>query len=275
MNRFRQLLKSAGSHPPVGTWIMSASAIVAEAVGYAGFDFGVVDMEHSPLDLRDVVALLQAVCNTKMVPVVRVPWNEPVVVKRVLDAGATTVMFPFVQSAEEAARAVAATRYPPAGVRGVAGMSRATQYGTRADFMGASDREMGVIVQLETPQALDALAEIAAVPGVDALFIGPADLSAAMGYAGQSLHPQVLDRMTRAARLADGLGKPIGTLGGSAPAVAQYRAAGFHYVAVGADLSLMMQGARAALAALRGGEGESHVHTLAEGTLTGTSKTRA
>nr|HMQ74137.1 aldolase/citrate lyase family protein [Rubrivivax sp.] len=98
MNRFRQLLKSAGGRPPVGTWIMSASAIVAEAVGYAGFDFGVVDMEHSPLDLRDVVALLQAVCNTKMVPVVRVPWNEPVVVKRVLDAGATTVMFPFVQS---------------------------------------------------------------------------------------------------------------------------------------------------------------------------------
>ncbi len=268
MNRFRQLLKSAGSHTPVGTWIMSASPIVAEAVGYAGFDFGVVDMEHSPLDLRDVVALLQAVCNTKMVPVVRVPWNDPVVVKRVLDAGATTVMFPFVQSADEAARAVAATRYPPAGVRGVAGMSRATRFGTRADFIHAADREMGVIVQLETPQALDALAEIAAVPGVDALFIGPADLSASMGYPGQSLHPAVLDRMARAVRLAAELGKPIGTLGGSAQAVAQYRAAGFHYVAVGADLSLMMQGARAALAALRGGEGDAHVHTLAEGTLT-------
>ena len=269
MNPFRHLLKACGSQPPIGTWIMSASPLVAEAVGHAGFDFGVIDMEHSPLDLRDVVHLLQAVGNTKMLPIVRVPWNDAVTVKRVLDAGATTLLFPMVGSADEAARAVAATRYPPHGVRGVAGMSRATRFGTRADFIHAADREMGVIVQLETPAALDALPAIAAVPGVDALFVGPADLAAAMGHPGENLHPAVMERMARAARLARELGKPIGTLGGNAQAVVQYRAAGYCFVALGADLSLLMKGAQTALHALRTPDDGTHVHTLAEGTLTG------
>src|SRR5512139_2628586 len=128
MNPFRHLLRAAGAHPPTGTWILSASPLVAEAIGHAGFDWGVVDMEHAPLDVAGLTAMLQAVGNTKMVPVVRVPWNDAVVVKRVLDAGATTVMFPFVQNADEARHAVAATRYPPEGVRGMVGMSRATRF---------------------------------------------------------------------------------------------------------------------------------------------------
>lgn len=268
MNPFRHLMKAAGSQPPIGTWIMSASPLVAEAVGHAGFDFGVIDMEHSPLDLGDVVHLLQAVGNTKMLPVVRLPWNDGVVVKRVLDAGASTLMFPFVQNADEAACAVAATRYPPQGVRGVAGISRATRFGTWPDWVHAANREMGVIVQLETPEALDTLDAIAGVPGVDALFVGPADLSAAMGHSGQPMHPAVMDRMTRAARRATELGKPIGTIGGTAQAVAQYRAAGFTFVALSADLGLLMQGAQAALAGLRGQSDAVDVHTLAEGTVT-------
>ena len=267
MNPFRHLMQAAGSQPPIGTWIMSASPLVAEAVGYAGFDFGVIDMEHSPLDLGDVVHLLQAVGNTKMLPVVRVPWNDAVTVKRVLDAGATTVLFPFVQNAAEAAAAVAATRSPPQGVRGMAGMSRATRYGTRPDYVHAANREMGVIVQLETPEALAALDAIAAVPGVDALFVGPADLSAAMGHPGHTMHPKVMDLMTRAARRAAELGMPIGTLGGNAQAVAQYRAAGYGFVALGADLGLLMQGAQTALAGLRGHSDDVDVHTLAEGTV--------
>src|SRR5256885_1293176 len=121
MNAFRQLLKSSGAHPPVGTWIGSANAVVAEAIGCAGFDWGLIDMEHAPLEIAGLVHMLQAVATTKMVPVVRVPWNDPVTVKRVLDAGAATIMFPFVQSADEARRAVAATRYPPEGIRGMAG----------------------------------------------------------------------------------------------------------------------------------------------------------
>jgi 2-keto-3-deoxy-L-rhamnonate aldolase RhmA len=267
MNEFRRLLRAAGRQPPVGTWIMSACPLVAEAVGHAGFDFGVLDMEHSPLDLGGLVQLLQAVGNTRMLPVVRVPWNEPVVTKRVLDAGATTLLFPFVQSADEAAAAVAATRYPPQGQRGMAGVSRATRYGTQVDFARTANDTMGVIAQLETPAALDALDAIAAVPGVDALFIGPADLSATMGLPGQPMHPQVMDRMTRAARRAAEIGMPMGTLGGSAQEVVQYRAAGFSYVAVGADLSLLLQGAQSALRALRGQSDDLEVHTLAEGTL--------
>mgnify|MGYP000302384710 CR=1 FL=1 len=125
MNPFRQMLRAAGGKPPIGTWISSASPIVAEAVGHAGFDWGVVDMEHAPLDLMGVVHLLQALGNTKMLGVVRLPWNDAVVVKRLLDAGATTLLFPFVQNAGEAMRAVAATRYPPAGMRGMSGASRA------------------------------------------------------------------------------------------------------------------------------------------------------
>lgn len=272
MNPFRHLLKAAGSQPPIGTWIMSASPLVAEAVGCAGFDFGVIDMEHSPLDLGDVVHLLQAVGNTKMVPVVRVPWNDAVTVKRVLDAGASTLLFPFVQNADEARRAVAATRYPPDGQRGMAGMSRASRFGTRADFVQSANREMGVIVQLESPEALDALDQIAAVPGVDALFVGPADLSAAMGYPGHAMHPAVMDRMTRAARRAADLGMPMGTLGGTTQVAAQYRAAGYSFVALGADLGLLMQAAHDALLAMRGRSDHIDVHTLAEGTLTSPTK---
>ena len=120
MNPFAQLLRSRGAQPAIGTWVLSASPLVAEAVGLAGFDWGVLDMEHTPLDLMGLVQLLQAVGNTKMVPVVRVPSNDAVTVKRVLDAGALTLLFPMVQSAAEAQQAVASTRYPPQGVRGLA-----------------------------------------------------------------------------------------------------------------------------------------------------------
>lgn len=265
MNAFRQLLKSSGAHPPVGTWISSASPIVAEAIGCAGFDWGLVDMEHAPLDVMGVVQLLQALSGTKMMPVVRVPWNDMVVVKRVLDAGATTLMFPFVQNADEARRAVAATRYPPDGVRGMAGTSRATRYGTTPNYFRSANQNIGVIVQIETPQAIDQIDAIAGVAGVDAMFIGPADLSAAIGHIGQLTHPAVMDLMGRAVQRCKAAGTPIGTLGSSPEAVAQYRAIGFDFVAVSSDIGFIMRGAQAAIAALRT-PGDEHVHTLADGT---------
>jgi len=268
MNAFRQLMKSAGSHPPMGTWVMSASAIVAEAVGHAGFDWVLVDMEHAPADMMDVVHMLQALSATKAVPVVRVPWNDTVMVKRVLDAGAPTVMFPFVQNADEARRAVAATRYPPQGVRGMAGMSRASRYGTASNYLKTANADVGAIVQLETREAVMALEDIAAVEGVDALFIGPADLSASLGHVGELAHPEVIELMSRAAQRAHEAGKPIGTVGGTPEAVAQYRAAGFDYVALSSDLGLLMRGAQAALAALRTQEVGATVHTLGRGTRT-------
>ena len=239
MNPFRQMLHAHGAKTPIGTWVMSASPIVAEAIGSAGFEWGVIDMEHTPLDMMDL-----------------------------LDAGAQTLMFPFVQDAVEARRAVAATRYPPEGMRGMAGMSRASRYGTTPDYLRTANKGVGVVLQLETPKAVAALEEIAAVPGVDALFVGPADLSGAMGHAGELMHPKVVALMVEAARRARALDMPIGTVGGTPEEVTRYRAAGFTYVAVCSDLGLLMRGAQAALQALRHRDDSPHVHTLVEGTQT-------
>lgn len=252
MNPFRQLLASAGARAPVGTWLMSASPIVAEAVGHAGFEWAVLDMEHAPLDMMDLVHMLQAVSATRLLPVVRVPWNDTVDIKRALDAGATTLLVPFVQNAHEAAQAVAATRYPPQGRRGMAGMSRASGFGTAPDYFASANQNMAVIVQLETVGAIDRLDEIAGVDGVDALFIGPSDLSGTMGYPGQTMHPDVLALTQRTVQQAKALGKPIGTIGATAEAAAQYRAMGFDFVAISSDLGLLMHSSRIALALLAG-----------------------
>ncbi len=268
MNPFCQLLRAHGAKAPIGTWIASASPLVAEAVGTAGFDWGVLDLEHAPVDLMALVHLLQAVGNTKMMPVVRVPWNDTVTIKRVLDAGAQTLMVPFVQNADEAARAVAATRYPPEGVRGMAAGSRASRFGTVPDYFRVANRSVGVVVQLETPQAIAHLEEIAAVPGVDALFVGPLDLSGQMGHLGEPTHPAVMALMAEAAERARAVGRPIGTIGGTPEVVTRYRAAGFDYVAISSDLGLLMRGAQAAVQALRNPGGHAVVHTLAEGTRT-------
>jgi 2-keto-3-deoxy-L-rhamnonate aldolase RhmA len=268
MNEFKHLLSAAGGHPPLGTWILSASPLLAEAVAHAGFEWSVIDMEHAPLDLMGVVHLLQAVSSSRMVPVVRVPWNDTVTIKRVLDAGATTLMVPFVQNADEAQRAVAAARYPPEGVRGQCGISRASKFGTSTNYLRTANRGIAVIVQLETVPAAEQLEAIAAVPGVDALFVGPADLSASMGYVGQPTHPAVMDLMADMVRRCKALGKPVGTVGGTPEVVAQYRAIGFDYVAIASDLGLLIHAAQAAIAALRT-QDSMHVHTLASGTQTG------
>jgi 2-keto-3-deoxy-L-rhamnonate aldolase RhmA len=186
----------------------------------------------------------------------------------VLDAGATSVLFPFVQNADEAARAVAATRYPPRGQRGLSAMSRASKFGTVPGYLATADAGMGVIVQLETPQALMQLEAIAAVEGVDAIFIGPADLSASMGYIGQFTHPAVMQAMADAARRCKALAKPIGTVGGTPDVVTQYRAMGYDYLAVSSDMGLLMSGARAAVKALRSLSDEPYVHSLQTGTRT-------
>lgn len=264
-NPFKDMMKTAGSRPPIGTWVMSASAIVAEAVGTAGFEWGVLDMEHTPIDLMGLVHLLQAVGNTRMLPIVRVPWNDAVTVKRVLDAGAKTLLFPFVQNAEEAARAASSMRYPPQGMRGLAGMSRASRFGTAPDHFRSANTQVSAIVQIETAQAAEQVDAILAVDGVDSIFLGPADLSASMGLVGQLMHADVMGLMTKVAQRCRAAGKPVGTVGGTPEAVAQYRAAGFDYVAVGSDLGLLMRASQAALAALKPAAAEQ-VHTLAGGT---------
>lgn len=268
MNVFRSLLKSSGSQPSLGTWIMSASAIVAEAMGHAGFEWGVIDTEHTPLDSMGVVHLLQALGNTRMVPLVRVPCNDAVTLQRVLDAGATTILVACVEDAQQARRAVAATRYPPAGVRGIAAVTRASRFGTTPNFLRHADQHMGVVLQLETESAMRNLDRIAAIEGVDAIFISAADLAGSVGHAEQPSHPAVIELMTQAVQRCQALGKPIGTMGATPEQVVQYRAMGFNFLAVSSDLGLLMRGATTALNSLRTQDSVNHVHTLSTGTRT-------
>ena len=169
---------------PLGTWLMAAAPATAEALGHAGFDFLVVDMEHVPIDVPDLAHILRAIGTTPAEPLVRLAWNDQVLIKRVLDVGAPTIMLPFVQTVAEAEAAVRFAKYPPAGIRGVAAVHRASRFGAAADYLKQANEETSVIVQLETPEAIDLLPKIAALPGIDAVFVGPGDLAASMGHIG-------------------------------------------------------------------------------------------
>ena len=250
VNRFKQWL--GGSKVPVGTWLMTASPNVAEAIGFAGFDYVMLDMEHVPVDVPQAIAIMQAVAGTPAELGVRLPWNDPVMVKRVLDSGAQTLMFPYIQSVEEARQAVASTRYPGRGFRGVAAVHRASRYGTVKRYLHEADREIGVVLQLETPEAIAALPEIADVEGVDALFIGPGDLSAAMGYIGDIRHPEVQGMIGNALDACRARKMPCGIVGADPELVGDYIAKGFGFVAIGSDMSLMMSRAQEYLAVLHG-----------------------
>ena len=251
MKPFDQMFERAAGTAPLGTWIMSASHLMVEASGHAGFDWAVLDMEHTPIDVSTLVHLLQANLGSPMLPIVRVPWNDTVTIKRVLDVGALTLLVPFVQNADEAAAAVAATRYPPEGVRGMAGMGRASRFGTVANHFAHANTQVSVIVQIESTTALDNLESIAAVPGVDALFLGPGDLSGALGVPGQTGHPQVAAAMEDAARRARAAGVRIGTVMGAVDQVAHFRSAGYDFVGLASDLGLYMRACTGALKQLR------------------------
>lgn len=246
---FDAMFTPAGA--PLGTWLMAASPLLTEATGHTGFDWAVLDMEHTPMDLSTLVAMLHANLGSAMHPIVRVPWNDAVTIKRVLDAGAPTLLIPFVQNADEARAAVAATRYPPEGTRGMAAMSRASKFGTVPNHYAHANTQVGVVLQIETPTALSQLEAIAAVPGVDALFLGPGDLSGAMGLPGQTGHPDVAAAMREAAQRARACGMRIGTVMGTVEQVQQCRAMGYHFVGLASDLGLYMRACAAALKTLR------------------------
>src|SRR4051812_5073346 len=185
-NKFKHALASGKQQ--VGLWLSMTSPVATEIVAGAGFDWMLVDMEHSANDLVDVGAHLRAAVGGTAEPVVRVPWNDFVLVKRLLDLGVRSFLFPFVQSAEEAKRAVEATRYPPKGIRGFAGTTRANRYGRVPNYAQRAEEEICVLVQTETRQALGEIEKIAALDGVDGIFIGPADLAASFGHLGQLQH---------------------------------------------------------------------------------------
>ena len=248
-NQFRAALAKG---TPFGTWLMSGAPATAEALGHAGFEFLVLDLEHVPVDAPQAIEHLRAIGNTPAAPVVRLPWNDAVWVKRVLDAGGQTVMVPFVQNATEARRAASATRYPPEGTRGVAAVHRASRYGADRTYLQQANAEIFLIVQLETPEAVAALPEIAAVPGVDALFLGPGDLSAAMGHMGEIGHPDVQAKIAEAAKAAHAAGRKIGIVGPTPEMVRRFLDYGYDFAAIASDMGMLNAKAAEHLAALRG-----------------------
>jgi 2-dehydro-3-deoxyglucarate aldolase/4-hydroxy-2-oxoheptanedioate aldolase len=183
-----------------GTWFMSASPVLAEALGHAGFDFLVLDMEHTIADVPQLFGLLQAVAGTAAASVVRLPWNDPITVKRVMDAGAQSLMFPYIQSVAEAKAAIARRAIRRRARAGVAAMHRASRVGSAPDYLKRAGDEICVVLQLETPEAIALIPEIAGLDGLDCLFVGPGDLSASLGLIGELGHPDVQRALERRRR---------------------------------------------------------------------------
>jgi 4-hydroxy-2-oxoheptanedioate aldolase len=240
-NLFKAAL--ADKEPQVGLWSSLCSNIVAEVLAGSGFDWILVDTEHAPNDIQDVLAQLQAMQGGTAEPVVRVAWNDTVLIKRVLDIGARSILVPFVQNAQEAAAAVAATRYPPLGVRGVSVAPRANRYGRVPNYHANAHKDMCVLVQVETRTAISQIEAIAAVEGVDGIFIGPADLAADMGYLGNTKHPEPQAMYAEGCKRIRAAGKAAGFLTADLEEAARCFEHGFTFVAVGSDLGVLAMGA--------------------------------
>jgi len=211
----------------------------------AGFDWILLDCEHSPNDLESLLTQLQAAAPYPAHPVVRVPWNDMVNIKRVLDVGAQSLLIPYVSTAEEARAAVSYTRYPPAGARGVAGTTRATRFGRVKDYAKRAHEEICVLVQVETQAALDNIEAICALDGVDGVFIGPADLHASLGYTGEIANPKVKPMIDEAIRRIRKAGKAPGILTPNEADAKHWLGCGGLFVAVGADVGILARGAEA------------------------------
>lgn len=250
VNPFKRALREG--RPQIGLWSVLADAAVSELLGGAGFDWLLIDMEHAPNELPAVQAQLQALRGSGTTPIVRPPWNDMVWVKRVLDLGAQTLLIPYVQTAEEAAEAVSHMRYPPAGRRGVAGGTRATQWGRMRDYYKCAEDELCLLVQVESRQGMDNLEAIAATPGVDGIFIGPADLSADMGHLGEPKHPEVQDAIRDAVRRIRQAGRAAGILTRGEETARHWLMAGCNFVAVGVDAMLLAEAADGLAAKFRG-----------------------
>ena len=242
-NRFRADLR-AGKRL-IGCWASLGSPVTTEVLGLAGFDWLLLDVEHSPNDVLTLVPQLMALKDSASAPVVRPPTNDTVVIKRLLDAGFYNFLIPFVESVDEAARAVAATRYPPAGIRGVSVAQRSNRYGSAPDYFATINDNIAVMVQIESRSAVAAAADIAAVEGVDGLFAGPSDLAAAYGHLGNPGHSHVQHAIASVFASAKLAGKPSGILAPVEADARRYLEMGASFVAVGSDLGLLRGGSQA------------------------------
>jgi 2-dehydro-3-deoxyglucarate aldolase len=229
----------------IGCWTSLASPLTAEVLGLAGFDWLLLDGEHSPNDVTTFIAQLMALKDSASAPVVRPPWNEPVIIKRLLDAGFHNFLIPFVESAEQAKNAVAATRYPPAGIRGISVSQRSNRYGTVPDYFSTINDHIAVMVQIESRAGVDAVDAIAQVDGVDGIFVGPGDLSGALGHLGNPGHPEVQKVIRHLFDRANANGKASGTLAPAEADARRYLEWGASFVAVGSDLGVFRHGTQA------------------------------
>ncbi|WP_306768830.1 aldolase/citrate lyase family protein [Mycobacterium hubeiense] len=231
--------------PRIGMWLASGSGYVTEICAGSGIDWVLLDSEHAPNDLRTILEQLQVLSGYPDVDVlVRPPSADPVFIKRLLDVGAQNLIVPMIDDAGEAAAAVAATRYPPEGIRGVgSALARASRWNRISDYLVTADASVSLTVQVESLSGLAHLSEIAEVDGVDAVFIGPADLAASMGRLGQPEHPDVVNTIETALATIVELGKSAGVNAFNKAIAQRYLAAGASFVLVGADVALLARGA--------------------------------
>jgi len=242
-NRFKHALK--GGQAQIGLWSSLSSSYTVEVIAGAGFDWLLLDMEHSPNDLESLLGQLQAAAPYPAHPVVRVPWNDMVAIKRVLDVGAQSLLVPYVSTPQEAAAAVSYTRYPPGGARGVAGTTRATRFGRIKDYARRAQEEICLLVQVETRSGLENIEAICAVEGIDGVFIGPADLHASLGYPGEVANPKVKPMIDDALRRIRKAGRAPGILTPDEADARHWLQCGALFVAVGADVGMLARGADA------------------------------
>lgn len=243
-NHFKRALQE--KRPQIGLWLGLCSSYSAELLAGAGFDWLLIDGEHAPNNVQTVLGQLQAVAPYPSQPVVRPPWNDAVIIKQLLDVGAQTLLIPMIQNAEQARDAVRATRYPPHGVRGVgSALARASRWNRVPDYLQQADEQMCVLVQIETREAVKNLEAILQVEGVDGVFIGPADLSADMGFAGNPQHLEVQRTIDDAIARIRAAGKAPGILMANKALAQRYLEAGALFVAVGVDTTLLARAAEA------------------------------
>lgn len=246
---FRDALAVAdgGGHALRGAWIASGSVVCAEIVASSGMGFVLIDAEHSPVGLSETTHLLQAVHGYGAVPLVRMPANDVVLIKQFLDAGARNLVIPMVNTADDAESAVAATRYPPHGVRGVgSALARSSLWNGVPNYLERAKDFVSLSVQIETAQAVSNAKEIIGVDGVDSVFIGPGDLAASMGYLGKQSQPEVVDAVLSVISLARAAGKFVGVNAFDPTMAAKYVDAGAQYVCVTADVTMLASGMRGA-----------------------------
>ena len=234
-----------------GTFLNLGSASVVEIAAETGFDWLLIDLEHGSGTAADLRGQLLATRGTKVAPIVRVASADADAVKFVMDSGAAGVMFPFVANAEEAARCVQMMKYPPTGTRGVAQIIRATSYGRNwQGYQAEANEQSLVIVQIETPDAADNAEAIAAVPGVDALFVGPMDLSVNLGHAGDFTPPTFIQYLKNVVQACERHSKTAGIL--SRPELVEsHKQMGFRLVALGSDSGALVTGLTNSLKSLR------------------------